>query len=115
MQWVPYPVQIPHQCWFLPAVNGAEGDGYIEGLEVDGLRAYISVEAVKQIATQMGWAPAAKASDTRLDLLREQKAELTARVAELEAALDAVNVLKRSREFTEARGPGRPRKERVAS
>jgi hypothetical protein len=96
MQWVPYPRQIPQHCWFMRTVNGADGLGYIEGDEVDGLRAYISVEAVRQIATQMGWAPVADGEDRRLPLLREQVAAKDAEIADLRAQLDAVGVLQRA-------------------
>jgi hypothetical protein len=113
MRWVPYPVQIPHRCLFMPSVNGADGEGYVEGDEVDGLRAYISVEAVKQIALQMGWAPAAKASDGRLERLRGRIKDLEAENEDLVTRLEAVQVLKNAG-FEQTRPPGRPRKQSVA-
>jgi hypothetical protein len=111
LHWVSSPARVPHRCAFLPTIAGFHPKGFVQGTELDGLTAYISIEAVEQIAAGMGWAPQV-IHGREVARLRERVADLERQVQDRDAALAAVEVLKNTA-FEAARRPGRPRKQTV--
>jgi hypothetical protein len=116
VRFVSSPVQTPQRCAFLPTIQGFHPKGFIEGTELwGGDRAYISREAVEQIATAMGWVPkhiSAKDAKRVAELEAELK-EARDEIAQMQTKLDAVATLQRMG-YQPKRAPGRPKKQEVA-
>lgn len=120
MRWVPHAAMRPHRCAAIPFIgNSTAKKGFIDtGQDLRGWdpHVYLSVEAVEQMARMIGWQPQHVAAQ-HADVSRrrdERVKELEAERDELQRRLEAVDVLK-SAGFTQAKRPGRPRKEKVAS
>lgn len=113
MRWVPHAAIRPHRCAAIPFIgNSNTRGGFIDtGQDLPGWdpHVYVSVEAVKEMARMIGWAPADTGQRQRLENLRGQLAEAEAETALLREQLAAVRVLKNSG-FAQANPPGRPRK-----
>jgi hypothetical protein len=97
MRHVPTASLYPGHCAVLPNVGGRDPGGYIDtGSQLDGHRIYVSRRAVVQMAAMVGWvAPAQVAQEVqRAEEAEARVAELEALLAESEAVVEAVNIVK---------------------
>jgi len=114
MRWVSAPVVRPHQCVCIPSISGRHQRGFFDWNTnfpvVDG-RVYVSVVAAEQMAKFMGWTPKNQDAGLKreLEAEKQENARLGEVVADLEAQLAAVAVLKNG-SFKQQGAPGRPPK-----
>lgn len=93
MQWVPVPARQPQRCCLLPTIAGFHPKGFIQGTELfGGDTAYVSIEAVEQVARSMGWAPDAERV-RQMEKIRAERDEARAQIKELEQAVVALRAL----------------------
>lgn len=116
MRWVSAPAVRPHQCVCIPSIAGRHQRGFFDWNTnfpvVDG-RVYVSVVAAEQMAKFMGWTPKNQDAGLKreLEAEKQENARLGGLVAELEAQLAAVAVLKNA-SFKQQGAPGRPAKQK---
>lgn len=104
----------PHRCVVLPHIGANHPAGYFSAgtrCSVCNGHQYVSVLAVQQMAAAMGWQPAGHVSGEaqRAERLQRELELAQERIANLEAQLGAVEVLKLNGAVA-ARKPGRPKK-----
>lgn len=111
MRWVESAPTRPQHCAVLPYIGSFNSQrGFIDtGAELPGFdnHVYVSVLAVEQMASMIGWAPAVE--DPRLEQAQARVAELEAERDELKGQLAAIGTLKLAGATT-ARPVGRPKK-----
>lgn len=120
MRLVPHAAIRPHRCAVIPFIgNSNTKRGFFDtGVDLPGWdpHVYVSVEAVEQMASQVGWQPNQIAAGYARQVKdRDQQiGTLEARIAELEQQVSAVQVLKAAG-YTAARKPGRPPKAKAVA
>lgn len=115
-RFVQQPVTRPHHCAFIPFLGGSNSKGFFDsGTDYWGERIYASVEAVEDMAGQLGWvAPGAVADlEDRVVRAEAEAEQLRARVAELEEFQAAFAVVKAAGGDLKRR-PGRPKTKETA-
>jgi hypothetical protein len=114
VRYVQHAALRPHHCAVIPFIGNTNGRGFIDtGIDLPGWdpHVYVSVEAVEEMAREIGWQPAhiSAQAATRAGEKDARIAELEAEVADKTERLEAVQVL-RSAGYTSARKPGRKSK-----
>lgn len=119
MRWVQHAAIRPHRCAVIPFVgNSNSQEGFIDtGQDLAGWdpHVYVSVTAVKQMATLIGWQPrhVEHQANQKVQALEAELEAVRGELAVAERKLEAVQVLKQAG-YTASRKPGRPPKQKVA-
>jgi len=99
MRLVPHAAQRPHRCAVIPFLSNHNSRGFFDtGMDLPGWdpHVYVSVEAVEQMATMLGWAPkeANEVALRKVDNLNAQIADRDDQIKVLREQLDAVETLR---------------------
>jgi hypothetical protein len=97
----------PHKC--AATLRGEDREGWIDtGIELTGFdpHVYLSFAAIKTAARIVGFDDPAE-RDARIAELERENMDLRTQLAEADAELNAIHILK-ARGYTSAKKPGRP-------
>lgn len=117
MRLVQNAVRLPHRCAVIPFIGQNHPDGFIDtGTEMDGLRVYVSIVAVRDMAKLIRYVPssAVVAEQDKVARLEAELEQVRAELRSAERELEAVDVLE-SKGFTARKKTGRPKKEEVTA
>lgn len=125
LRWVQQASVRPHRCAVIPFIGNSNArKGFFDtGVDLPfngpvsaGDRVYVSVEAVEEMARRLGWSPAHTGAQLQkeLDAEKQENARQGEIIADLEAQLAAVAVLKNGT-FRQQGAPGRPKKQKAVA
>lgn len=116
MRWVPVAAAEPHRCCVVPFVN-SDREGFIDtGNRLAGFEqhVYVSVTAVRELARMIGLPSADDLVEAvrRAERAERERDDLREQLVQADTELNAVAVLKNSRQWKQERKPGRPARQK---